>query len=94
MSSFYGAFHDKIYQHLTLVFSMSLCRHFFLLFYFAVILFADFDKTYILKDPKLKCHNYQLENTMRKNLLNWCNLVSISKNVVFYTFGVVRHRIY
>ena len=27
---------------------------------------------------------------MRTNLLNWCNLVSISKNVVFYVFGVVR----
>ena len=27
---------------------------------------------------------------MRTNLLNWCNLVSISKNVVFYTFLVVR----
>jgi glucan phosphoethanolaminetransferase (alkaline phosphatase superfamily) len=29
-------------------------------------------------------------NTMRTNLLNWNNLVSISKNVVFYAFGVVR----
>ena len=29
-------------------------------------------------------------NTMRTNLLNWCNLVSISENVVFYTFLVVR----
>ena len=29
-------------------------------------------------------------NTMRTNLLNWCNLVSISKTVVFYAFGVVR----
>ena len=28
--------------------------------------------------------------TMRTNLLNWCNLVSISKNVVFYAFLVVR----
>ena len=28
--------------------------------------------------------------TMRTNLLNWCNLVSISKNVVFYALGVVR----
>ena len=27
-----------------------------------------------------------LQNTMRKNLLNWCNLVSISKNVLFYAF--------
>ena len=26
--------------------------------------------------------------TMRTNLLNWCNLVSISKNVVFYAFLV------
>ena len=31
-----------------------------------------------------------VSNTMRKNLLNWCNLVSISKNVVFYAFLVVR----
>ena len=29
-------------------------------------------------------------NTMRTNLLNWCNLVLISKNVVFYVFLVVR----
>ena len=28
--------------------------------------------------------------TMRTNLLNWCNLVSISKKVVFYAFLVVR----
>ena len=28
--------------------------------------------------------------TMRTNLLNWCNLVSISKNVVFYASLVVR----
>ena len=28
--------------------------------------------------------------TMRTDLLNWCNLVSISKNVLFYAFGVVR----
>ena len=28
--------------------------------------------------------------TMRTNLLNWCNMVSISKNVVFYTVLVVR----
>ena len=28
--------------------------------------------------------------TMRTNLLNWCNLVSISKNVMFYAFLVVR----
>ena len=30
------------------------------------------------------------ENTMRKSLLNWCHLVSISKNVVFYVSLVVR----
>ena len=28
--------------------------------------------------------------TMRRNLLNWCNLVSISKKLMFYVFGVVR----
>ena len=28
--------------------------------------------------------------TIRTNLLNWCNLVSISKNIVFYAFLVVR----
>ena len=27
---------------------------------------------------------------MRKKLLNWCNLASISKNVMFYAFLVVR----
>ena len=31
-----------------------------------------------------------LETTMRKSLLNWCHLVSISKNVMFYVFLVVR----
>jgi hypothetical protein len=28
--------------------------------------------------------------TMRTNLLNWSDLVSISKNVVFYAYGMVR----
>ena len=28
--------------------------------------------------------------TMRRNLLNWCNLISISKKLMFYVFGVVR----
>ena len=28
--------------------------------------------------------------TMRKSLLNWCHLVSISNNVMFYVFLVVR----
>ena len=28
--------------------------------------------------------------TMRRNLLNWCNLVSISKKLMFYVVGVVR----
>ena len=36
-----------------------------------------------------KC-KLRLTFTMRTNLLNWCNLVSISKNVVFYAFLVVR----
>ena len=27
---------------------------------------------------------------MRTNILNWCDLVSISKKVVFYAFRVVR----
>ena len=27
---------------------------------------------------------------MRRNLLNWCNLVSISKKLMFYILGVVR----
>ena len=29
-------------------------------------------------------------STMRTNLVNWSNLVSISKNVVFYALGVLR----
>ena len=37
----------------------------------------------IYKDQYIYC-------TMRTNLLNLCNLVSISKNVVFYAFLVVR----
>ena len=32
--------------------------------------------------------------TMRTNLLNWCNLVSISKNEVFYAFLVLRIYLY
>ena len=31
-----------------------------------------------------------LRYTLRRNLLNWCNLVSISKKLRFYVFGVVR----
>ena len=31
-----------------------------------------------------------LAYTIRTNLLNWCNLVSISKNLVFYAFVVER----
>ena len=31
-----------------------------------------------------------LQNDMKSNLLNWCNLVSISKKLRFYVFGVVR----
>ena len=34
--------------------------------------------------------NRKLQFTMRKNLLTFCHLVSISKNVVFYAFLVVR----
>ena len=34
--------------------------------------------------------SFGINFTMRTNLLNWCHLVSISKNVVFYTFLVVR----
>ena len=49
-------------------------------------------------DPPASCEDLELSttshfgvsNTMRTNLLNWCHLVSISKNVVFYAFLVVR----
>ena len=33
---------------------------------------------------------FNVKFTMRRNLLNWCNLVSISKKLRFYIFGVVR----
>ena len=39
---------------------------------------------------KYSNRNKAENDTMRTNLLNWCNLVSISKNVVFYVFLVVR----
>ena len=47
------------------------------------------------RTTKLVCRVFNLGNktvriTMRTNLLNWSGLVSISKNVVFYAFGVVR----
>ena len=29
---------------------------------------------------------------MRRNVLNWCNLVSISKKLMFYEFGVVKRK--
>ena len=32
----------------------------------------------------------QTINTVRINLLNWCNLASISKNIVFYVFLAVK----
>ena len=31
-----------------------------------------------------------VEYTVRRNLLNWCNLVSIGKKLRFYVFGLVR----
>ena len=31
-----------------------------------------------------------VSSTMRRNLLNWCNLVSIDKKLMFYVFGVIR----
>ena len=34
-------------------------------------------------------HSTACLHTMTKNLLNCCYLVSISKNVVFYVFGLV-----
>ena len=34
--------------------------------------------------------SFKISFTMRTNLLNWCHLVSVSKNVVFYAFLVVR----
>ena len=40
----------------------------------------------VSKDLPRKC----LYHTMRRNLLNWCNLVSISKKLMFYVFWVVR----
>ena len=52
-----------------------------------------------LKSQGLKCPGLELgvvksgveiSFTMSINLLNWCNLVSITKNVVFYAFLVVR----
>ena len=36
------------------------------------------------------CWEFANRYTMRTDLLNWCHLVSISKNVVFYVFLVVR----
>ena len=38
--------------------------------------------------PRKVCK--QAAYTMRTNLLNWCNLVSINKNLAFYAFLVVR----
>ena len=59
----------------------------------------------LLYSKQLRKHHYIMEihspitdpiikmgaaHTMRRNLLYWWNLVSISKNVGFYVFGVVR----
>ena len=42
-------------------------------------------------EPKLSFQlNFIQPALMRKNLLNWCHLVSISKNIVFYASLVVR----
>ena len=38
----------------------------------------------------INCFATVFIHTMRRNLLNWCNLVSISKKLRFYVFGVVR----
>ena len=45
----------------------------------------------VLKDFKNISASFQNLFTMRTNLLNWSDLVSISKNVVFYAFWVVRN---
>ena len=56
-------------------------------FQFFFSFFYNFTKIKSLECPKSKPASHF---TMRTNLLNWCNLVSISKNVVFYAFLVVR----
>ena len=45
---------------------------------------------HVLKAWFSKKYEDEVKNTMRKNLLNWCNLVSIGKKLMFYVFGVVR----
>ena len=42
-----------------------------------------------VKENKYVC-GFGFRFTMRRNLLNWCNLVSISKKLMFCVFGVVR----
>ena len=39
---------------------------------------------------KLERFLHKNQHTMRTNLLNWCDLVSISKKLMFYVFGMVR----
>ena len=46
--------------------------------------------TNMWKNNEQKCGLDWIANTMKTNLLSWCNLVSISKNLVFYAFLVVR----
>ena len=53
--------------------------------------FLKYFMTIILKNRVQICNMPHFKAfTMRTNLLNWCNLVPISKNVVFYTSLVVR----
>ena len=51
-------------------------------------MYYKWDHPQIVKVPFYKGRPFNY--TMRTNVLNWCNLVSISKNVVFYASGMVR----
>ena len=46
--------------------------------------FTPYEDIALMNIPSLALY------TIRTNLLNWCNLVSIIKNVVFYAFLVLR----
>ena len=75
-------------------YEMSVSERTIFLLYFCFTIHTLFKAEltpYQLMQIRVKMHHSFIPNlTMRTSLLNWCTLVSISKNVVFYAFLVVR----
>jgi hypothetical protein len=77
---------DLLLRIRELLFVLALTDHFFDIRQDIIKTIQELLFIRLFKDSTAICIYY----TMRRNLLNWCNLVSISKKLMFYAFGVVR----